>query len=343
MRKLKNSLYITNPLSCLTLEGETVVIKDEDGKITGRVPLHNLEDIVSFGYRGMSPALMHACTKKGIMVSFLSKSGRFLARIQGEVKGNIFLREKQYHSFMDEEYRIEIARNCILGKLYNSRTVLDRMRRDHEGAVDDKKLAATSEKIKKCIQKVDQTEDSVALRAVESEAARAYFSVFNEMILNRKDFCFHGRSRRPPMDEANAMLSFVYSLLASMFTGGLETAGLDPYIGCFHVERSGRPSLALDLMEELRPVLADRFVLSLINKKVMKKSDFIVEEDGAVLLSEDGRKKLLVEWQAKKKEIITHPFLKEKVEWGLVPLIQSRLLASHIRGDLSTYPPFLWR
>ena len=340
---MKNSLYITNPLSYLTLEGETVVIKDEDGKITGRVPLHNLEDIVSFGYRGMSPALMHACTKKGIMVSFLSKSGRFLARIQGEVKGNVFLREKQYHSFIDEEYRIEIARNCILGKLYNSRTVLDRMRRDHEGAIDDKKLAATSEKIKKCIQKVDQTEDSVALRAAESEAARAYFSVFNEMILNRKDFCFHGRSRRPPMDEANAMLSFVYSLLASMFTGGLETAGLDPYIGCFHVERSGRPSLALDLMEELRPVLADRFVLALINKKVMKKSDFIVEEDGAVLLSEDGRKKLLVEWQAKKKEIITHPFLKEKVEWGLVPLIQARLLASHIRGDLSTYPPFLWR
>lgn len=343
MRKLRNSLYITNPLAYLTLDGETVVIKDENNKITGRIPLHNLEDIVSFGYRGMSPALMRACTKKGIIVTFLSNSGRFLARVQGEFKGNVFLREKQYKSFQDKEYQIEIARNCILGKLYNSRTVLDRMRRDHKGAVDDNKLAGASEKIKVCIQKANRAENPVELRAAESEAARVYFSVFDEMILNRKDFSFHGRSRRPPMDEVNAMLSFVYTLLASMYTGGLETGGLDPYIGCFHVERSGRPSLALDLMEELRPVLADRFVLSLINKRVIKKSDFTVEEDGAVLLNEDGRKKILMEWQNKKKEVITHPFLKEKVEWGLVPLIQSKLLASHIRGDLDTYPPFFWK
>ena len=343
MKKLRNSLYMTNPKGYLSLDGETVVLKDENDKIVGRVPLHNLEDIISFGYRGISPALMKACVDKGIQVSFLNGSGRFMARIHGETRGNVFLREEQYHLLQDEEYKLNIARNCIIGKLFNSKTVLDRMRRDHEGALDGQKVAEAAEKIKQCIRKAYDAEDAVELRSAESEGARVYFSVFDDMILNKNEFHFNGRSRRPPMDEVNAMLSFAYTLLSGMFVGALETVGLDPYIGCFHVERSGRASLALDLMEELRPVLADRFVLSLINRRMLNRSHFIVEEDGAVLLNDEGRKKFITEWQAKKKEIITHPFLKEKVEWGIVPLVQARLLASHIRGDLNTYPPFFWK
>lgn len=343
MRKLKNSLYLTDPDSWLTLSGETIVIKGKEDQVVGRVPLLNLDEVISFGYRGMSPALMNACMQRKIMVSFMSPTGKFLARLQGGVQGNVFLREEQYLSFQDNDFKMQIAKNCILGKLFNSRSVIERIRRDHQLSVDNEKLSEASGRLKICIRKLIDVNQPEELRAVESEGARVYYSVFNNLILGFEEFRFNGRSRRPPMDPVNAMLSFAYSLLAGLVTGGLESAGLDPYIGCLHVERSGRPAMSLDLMEELRPILADRFVLSLINRKMVKGSDFITGEDGAVRMTDQFRKKFLSEWQNKKKEIITHPFLKEKVEWGIVPLVQSRLLAAHIRGDLPAYPPIFWK
>lgn len=343
MKKLKNTLYLTDSDSWLTLSGETIVIRGKDDEIIGRVPLLNLDEVVSFGYRGISPALMDACMKRRIMVSFLSPTGKFLARLQGGVQGNVFLRERQYLNLQDNNFRMHIARNCILAKIYNSRSVIERIRRDHNLSIDNSKLTDASEKLKGCIRKINAINEPDTLRAVESEAARVYYSVFNNMILNREEFEFHGRSRRPPMDSVNAMLSFAYSLLAGLVTGSLESAGLDPYIGCLHVERSGRPALSLDLMEELRPVLADRFVLSLINRRMVKCSDFVTGEGGAVRMTDQFRKKFLSEWQTKKKESITHPYLKEKIEWGVVPLVQARLLAAYIRGDLSSYPPIFWK
>lgn len=343
MKKLLNTLYVTSEDSYLSLDGENVVVSEHECEL-GRLPLHNLEGIVSFGYRGTSPALMGACAERNISLCYLSPQGKFLARISGKTKGNVILRDQQYKAFLDEERSLGIAKSCIIGKVYNARYVVERATRDHSFQVDVEKLKAASEKMKASLKFVQDCSSKDQLRGFEGEAAQVYFGVFDELILQqKKDFAFHGRNKRPPLDNVNALLSFVYTLLTNTITSALETVGLDPYVGCFHTERPGRVSLSLDLIEELRSVLADRFVLSLINKKMVSKKSFKKKENGAVLMDDETRKTVLVEWQNKKKETLTHPFLKEKVEWGMVPYVQAMLLARHLRGDLDGYPPFLWK
>lgn len=343
MKKLLNTLYVTSEDSYLALDGENIVVLDKDREI-GRLPLHNLEGIVSFGYRGTSPALMGACADRNISLCYVTPNGRFLARVTGSVKGNVVLRRKQYEASKDETVSLEIAKNCIIGKVYNARWVLERAIRDHSMQIDTEKVKRVSGKLKDAAIVVQNSESMDQLRGYEGEAASAYFSVFDEMILQqKKDFTFTGRNKRPPTDCVNAMLSFVYTLLTNNIASALETVGLDPYVGMMHTERPGRVSLALDLIEELRPVLADRFVLSMINKKVVSTKDFLKKENGAVLMKDDARKRFLSEWQDRKKETLTHPYLKEKVEWGMVPYVQAMLLARYLRGDLDAYPPFLWK
>lgn len=343
MRKLLNTLYVTSENSYLGVDGENIVVYVEQKEI-GRIPLHNLEGIVSFGYRGTSPALMGACAERNVSLCYMTPQGKFLARVTGKVRGNVLLREKQYANFKDETIGLEVAKNCITGKVYNARWVLERAIRDHGMQINKEKVKQASIQLKNALEMIQKAETKEQLRGYEGEAASIYFGVFDELILQqKKDFKFQGRNKRPPLDNVNAMLSFVYTLLTNQIASALETVGLDPYVGCLHTDRPGRVSLALDLIEELRSVYADRFVLSLINKKVVNAKNFSKKENGAVLMDDDLRKKLLTEWQNKKKEIITHPFLKEKVEWGMVPYVQAMLLARYLRGDLDGYPVFLWK
>jgi CRISPR-associated protein Cas1 len=343
MKKLLNTLYVTKPDAYLSLDGENVVILSEGEQLL-RVPLHNLEGIVAFGYTGASPALMGACCERQISLSFMSKSGRFLASVLGVEQGNVLLRRTQYRVADDDIASLGIARNMLVGKLFNSRWVLERAVRDHAMRVDATGLKNISASIAKSISQLRESASKDSLRGIEGEAATRYFSVFDELILqNKEEFYFKGRSRRPPLDKVNAMLSLTYVLLASEVASALSAVGLDPFVGFFHTDRPGRRSLALDLMEELRPVMADRFVVSLVNTRQITASDFVQKESGAVLMGEDSRKNFLAAWQNKKQEQIEHPFLHEKVEWGLVPHIQALLLARFLRGDLDEYPPFLWK
>lgn len=343
MKKLLNTLYVTSEDSYLALDGENIVVLDKEKEV-GRIPLHNLEGIVSFGYRGTSPALMGACADRNISLCYVTPNGKFLARVTGSVKGNVVLRKKQYEVSMNETDSLEISKNCIIGKIYNARWVLERATRDHSMQIDTEKVKSASKMLKDAAIRVQKSQSKDQLRGYEGEAASVYFSVFDELILQqKKDFVFSDRNRRPPTDNVNAMLSFVYTLLTNNIASALETVGLDPYVGMMHTDRPGRASLALDMIEELRPVLADRFVLSLINKKVVNVKDFIKKENGAVLMKDDARKKFLSEWQNRKKETLTHPYLKEKMEWGMVPYVQAMLLARYLRRDLDAYPPFLWK
>lgn len=343
MKHLLNTLYVTSANRYLSLDGENVVIYEKEEEI-GRVPLHNLEAIITFGYTGASPALMGACAQRNIALSFMTANGRFLARVTGEVKGNVTLRKEQYRISEDSERNISIARNCIIGKVYNSRWILERAARDYPLRLDAEKLKMKSAFLAESIQKIRKCEEAGSLRGLEGEAASVYFSVFDDLILQQKEgFYFQGRNRRPPLDSVNAMLSFAYSLLANMCGAALEAVGLDPYVGFFHTDRPGRMSLALDVMEELRGVMADRFVLTIINKRQIGASGFTKKENGAVIMDDDTRKQFLTLWQTKKQEMITHPFLNEKIEWGMVPYTQALLLARFIRGDLEEYPPFLWK
>lgn len=343
MKKLLNTLYLTSPEHYLSLDGENVVILEQQEE-RARIPLHNLEAIVSFGYRGVSPALMGACAKRNVSLCFMTPQGRFLARVTGEVKGNVVLRKTQYQTSTDLSISLGIAKNCILGKVYNSRWVLERATRDHSLQIDAVRVKQASGYLKQALKSIADCDDMAQLRGYEGEAASIYFGVFNELILQqKKEFCFSGRNRRPPLDNVNALLSFVYTLLTNSIASALEAVGLDPYVGYMHTDRPGRVSLALDLIEELRPVLADRFVLTLINRKIVSKKDFTKKEDGAVLMSDQARKLVLTEWQNKKKDTIKHPYLDEKVEWGMVPFVQAMLLARYLRGDLDEYPPFFWK
>lgn len=343
MKKLLNTLYVMSETGYLSLDGENVVLLEND-KEMGRIPLHNLEEIVSFGYRGTSPALMGACAERNVSLCYLTPQGKFLARVTGKIKGNVVLRRQQYDSCMDKEKAMDISRNYILAKVYNSRWILERACRDHSLQIDLEKVKEASQKLKNALDDIKVCETAEQLRGFEGEAASVYYGVFDELILQqKKEFQFQGRNRRPPQDPINALLSFAYTLLANSAVTALETVGLDPYVGYLHTERPGRMSLALDLMEELRAPLADRFVLSLVNKKIVNGKDFQKKENGAVLMKEETRRSILTEWQKKKKEIITHPYLNEKVEWGMVPYVQSMLLARFLRGDLDGYPAFLWK
>ncbi len=343
MKKLLNTLYITSPDRYLSLDGENVVVLSDKQEV-GRIPLHNLEAIVTFGFAGASPALMGACAKRDIALSFLAQSGRFLARISGEERGNVLLRKKQYLLSEEKEASLEIAENFITGKIFNARWVLERAARDHGLRLDVERLKRISGQLKDSLTAVQKCSSMEVLRGIEGEAASQYFSVFNDLILQQKEaFSFHGRNRRPPLDTVNALLSFTYTLLTHMCIAALETVGLDPYVGFMHTDRPGRASLALDMMEELRAVFADRFVLSLINRRMVSASGFYQKENGAVLMDDNTRKNVLSAWQTRKQETIKHPFLEEKVEWGMVPYTQALLLARYIRGDLDGYPPFMWK
>lgn len=343
MRRLLNTLYITQPDVYLSLDGDNIVLLKEQEKL-GRLPLHNLEAIISFGYTGASPALMGYCADRNISITFLTMSGRFLARVIGQSKGNVVLRKKQYAISEDESWSVKIARNFIVAKIYNHKWMVERMTRDYPLRIDVAQFKKVSEQLSTLMIEVRACEDLERLRGLEGQAAVSYNKVFGNMILQQQDdFYFHARSRRPPLDNVNAMLSLAYTLLAHDMASALEAVGLDAYVGFLHRDRPGRVSLALDLMEELRGVYADKFVLALINKRILNKDDFFKKENGAVLMTDDARKKFLDAWQKKKQEKISHPFLGENISWGLVPHAQALLLARYLRGDLDEYPPFLWK
>lgn len=343
MKKLLNTLYITTPDRYISLDGENVVISAERQEIA-RVPLHNLERIMLFGGAGASPALMGKCVSESRELVFMSRSGKFLARVEGEVNGNVLLRRKQYRVADKPQESLKIARNIIAAKLYNSRWVLERTIRDHSMRIDTELFKSKSLFLKNAVDNAMKAENIDILRGIEGEAASVYFSVFDDMILQQKDdFKFNGRNRRPPLDRVNAMLSFAYSLCTSMCTSALEAVGLDAYVGFMHTDRPGRRSLALDLLEEFRAVMCDRFVLTMINKRTISPDHFEMREDGAVLLNDDGRRAFLTAWQNRKDEEIKHPFLEEKVQWGMIPYTQALLLSRYLRDDLDSYPPFLWK
>ena len=343
MKQLLNTLFVTSEDIYLSLEGENVLANREK-EVIARYPLHTLQTIVSFSYSGASPALMGACAQRGIGLAFCTPRGRFLARVCGESSGNVLLRREQYRIADDSQRSCEIARNMIFGKLSNGASSIQRTLRDHAPRVADCGLEDAARKVKELLPLVLEVSDLEALRGLEGVGAAAYFGVFDHLLLNRKeDFFFHGRNRRLPLDRVNAMLSFAYSLLAHDCASALESVGLDAYVGFLHRDRPGRESLALDLMEELRPCMADRFVLTLVNNRVVKPEDFQVQDSGAVLLTDEGRKKFLKAWQERKRDILTHPYLNEKMSWGLIPYVQALLLARYIRGDLDAYPPFLWK
>lgn len=343
MRKLLNVLYITNPLSYLSKDGENVVVRVEDQDKV-RLPIHNIEGIVCFGYPGASPALMAHCAEKGIGFSFVSESGRFLARVTGPVSGNIVLRKKQYKISDDESKSLEIARNIIISKIMNSRTVFQRFLRDHTEKDVGNSVRTSITRLQNIAVRVVNSSNLEDLRGAEGEAAKCYFDAFDNLILCQKEeFSFNLRSRRPPLDRVNALMSFIYVLLAHDVESALETVGLDPQAGFLHRDRPGRASLALDIMEELRAYLADRLVLNLINNRQIKPADFTIKETGAVLLNPEARKTVITSWQQRKRDKITHPFLDEKLETGLIPYAQALLLARHLRGDLDEYPPFFMK
>lgn len=338
MRKLLNTLYVTTPESYLSKDGENVVVSIKQQEVF-RIPVLNIEAIVTFGYMGASPGLMKLCAERGVGLTFLSPHGRYISRIQGQVRGNVLLRKEQYKLADDETVSTELAKICIAGKIQNYRSILRRYERDYGQMEQIENAVAEMDRAKRNVLRATTKEQ---VRGLEGDAASCYFSVFSNLIINqREDFQFGGRNRRPPKDAVNAMLSLAYTLLTNDVTSALESVGLDPYVGFLHTLRPGRASLALDMVEELRAYLGDRFVLSLINRKQITPSDFLMQGEKGVVLTDNGRKTFLTAWQNRKKETVTHPFLQEKIPVGLIPYAQAMLMARCIRGDLDTYPVFI--
>lgn len=338
MKKLLNTLYITRPDCYLHKERETVVIKQGDDKL-GQFPMLALQNILCFGQVSVSPALMAACVEAGVGLSFFTEFGKFQAQVVGMPKGNVLLRRTQYRWADDEGKAVSVARLMVAAKVANGRAVLLREQRNH-GTNDG--LAQAAQALSACLESIRHARSVPQLMGLEGEAASVYFGVFAHL-LRAPGFAFSGRVRRPPADPVNALLSFAYVLLASECASALAGVGLDPYVGFLHQDRPGRKSLALDLMEELRAPLADRFVLTLINRGQIKPDDFVTEASGAVRLTDDARKTLLTAYQERKKESLKHPYLEESVELGLLPHTQALLLARHLRGDTQQYVPFLVR
>ncbi|MHB9293142.1 putative CRISP-associated protein Cas1 [Hollandina sp. SP2] len=343
MKKLLNTLYVTNQGSYLHLEGETVVIKME-GKKVNQFPLHLLDGIVCFGNVLCSPFLLGYGAKRNVSISFLTKYGRFLASVRGPVSGNVLLRRKQYRMADDENATRAIAANVVNGKLANCRMVMNRTIRDHGNKIDAVAVRSASESINKIIDRIPTGATADEVRGFEGQAAATYFKVFNHLIIDQKaDFVFTGRNRRPPLDEVNALLSFVYTLLMHDVRSALETVGLDPAVGFLHRDRPGRPGLTLDVMEEFRPVIADRLVLSLINRQQLTKKGFTKAANGTVTMDDATRKTVLVAYQSRKQDKVLHPYINESISLGLFFFIQAMVMARHIRGELDGYAPFLWR
>lgn len=341
MKRHHNTLYVTTQGAYLAVDRETVVVRiDREDKL--KVPLHMLEGIVCFGNVSISPFLMGRCADRAVGISFLTQHGRFLGRVQGPVSGNVLLRREQYRRADDEAASAMIARSFIIAKLANSRSVLMRGARDHPDGPGAATLRGVAATLGRHLEELDSAATLETVRGIEGDAARAYFSVFDSLIVDQKEaFAFTGRSRRPPMDAINSLLSFVYTLLVHDVASALEAVGLDPQVGFLHRDRPGRPSLALDMMEELRPYLADRLVLSLVNRRQVKPSGFSTGETGAVLMDERTRKTVLTSFQERKQTEIRHPFLDEKTTVGMLVHLQALLLARHLRGDLDAYPPFV--
>ncbi len=343
MKNYLNTLYVTTPRSYLAREGECVVVLQEN-EVRLRLPIHTLASIVCFGQVSASPALMAHCAEHGVAISFLTEQGRFLARVQGAVCGNVLLRREQYRRADDPAGAAKIARAVLAAKLANSRVVLQRGLRDHPDMLGADNIAHAVLRLGRLFDDLKEDQPLESLRAIEGEAARVYFQVFDHLITAQKeDFFFHSRSRRPPLDNTNALLSFLYTLLAHDVRAALEGVGLDPAVGFLHCDRPGRPGLALDLMEEYRSVLADRLVLSLINRGQVTGKGFRKTESGGVEMDPATRKEVLVAWQKRKQEKIRHPFLGEEMPVGLIFHIQAMLLARYLRGDLDGYPPFFWK
>lgn len=343
MKHLLNTLYVTSNDAYLSLKNDNVVV--QQGDITlGKIPLRSLESIMSFSYKGASPALMGKCAEFGVGLSFFSPYGRYYCSILGEKNRNVLLRREQFRFADDEDAALPFAQSFIVGKIHNCRWVLERTKRDHALRVNSERIAEQSEKLRQALLNARDCRSIDELRGIEGLAAKDYFFTFDDLILrNKDDFFFQQRSRRPPLDRVNALMSFVYSILTSDCIAALQGVGLDPYVGFMHTDRPGRASLALDLVEEFRPTIADRFVLTLINTGTIKPSQFEIRENSGVFLSEDGRKTVLAAWQKRKQETLTHPFFNEKMPWGLVPHAQALLLNRAIRGDLDAYPPFMWK
>jgi CRISPR-associated protein Cas1 len=343
MRKLMNVLYVTSPNAYLARDGENVVVRVEDTE-QARVPVHILEGIVTFGYTGASPALMSLCARQGVTISFLTENGQFLARVEGPVSGNVLLRRRQYREADDLTAAAALAATCVMGKISNCRAVLQRAIRDHSDKVNVDRLTSAVNRMVNQLNRVKTANDLEKVRGIEGEAAQRYFSCFSDLVLEEKEaFGLTGRNRRPPRDNMNALLSFLYTLLVHEVRAALETVGLDPAVGFLHRDRPGRPSLALDLMEELRPVLAERMALSLVNRKQIKPEGFSINESGGVVMDRETQKIVLTAWQKRKREEIIHPYLEEKIQVGLLPYVQALLLARYLRGDLDGYPVFLWK
>lgn len=341
MRKLLNTLYVTTPGAYLSKDGENIVIKVENHE-RFRIPVHNVEGIVCFGFMGASPSLMALCAERNIGLSFLSENGYFLGRVTGPVSGNVLLRRKQYRLADDKSFSSSISNIFISGKILNCKTVLQRAQRDHPDEANKVEIERAIHTLGIKQKQALKCTDNSILRGVEGEAANTYFGVFDHLILAQKeDFFFKGRNRRPPMDNVNALLSFVYTLLVHEVRSALESVGIDPCVGFLHTDRPGRQSLALDMIEELRPYLADRLVLTLINRKQIDRNGFISREAGGVLMNDATRKDILTAWQKRKQEEVMHPFLQVLVPIGLLPYCQALLLARFIRGDIDNYPVFV--
>ncbi|MEW6141341.1 MAG: type I-C CRISPR-associated endonuclease Cas1c [Thermodesulfobacteriota bacterium] len=343
MKRLLNTLYVTSQGAYLSRDGETVLVQVES-ETKLRLPIHTLDGIVCFGRVLCSPFLMGLCGERNVTLSFLTERGRFLARVHGPVSGNVLLRREQYRRADDPESCADIAKAVVLAKISNSRSVLLRAVRDHSDKVDVTALSDAARELSRIGESLDGAVALDTIRGREGEAARIYFEQFDQLIVAQKeDFYFRERSRRPPLDNMNALLSFLYTLVTHDVVSALEAVGLDPAVGYLHRDRPGRPGLALDLVEEFRPFLADRLALSLVNRQQLKDKDFAKTESGAVRMSDEARKKLLQAYQERKQEKILHPFIEDRVPIGLLPHVQAMLFARYLRGDLDGYPPFFWR
>ena len=340
MRKLLNSLYILDETAWLSLDGENIVCRCED-KEKFRMPFINIEDIYCFSFMGCSPALMGKCAEKGIALHFFSPEGKYLASIQGKTRGNILLRKAQFEQFASPPPLL--MQNTVAAKMSNTRYLLRRSMRDNPDIDSDGELTSCIKYLEQGIDNAYEITDTETLMGLEGTCAKSYFHVFNRLILQQKDdFYMSSRTKRPPLDPVNAVLSFLYTIYTSQYASALEGVGLDSSYGFYHALRPGRSSLACDLVEETRCV-AERLTLTLINLRKIQPGDFETQESGAVYLTKEGRKKVLTAWQEKKRTTIQHPYLNEKIPLGLLPYVQSSLLAKYIRGEIEEYPCYLMK
>ena len=343
MRKLGNTFFIFTQGAYVSRDGENIVVSHERKELK-RIPIHTLEGVVCFGDVLCTPFALGLCVERGVHVSMLTQTGNFLARVSGKQTGNVLLRRAQHRATSDPTTALEIAKSFVVGKIANCRTTLQRALRDHADKIDAASVQAGVDKLAQSLRAIPRVESLDGLRGIEGDAAKAYFNAFDSLILTqKKDFFMRERSRRPPLDRVNSLLSFLYTILVHKVVGACETVGLDPQMGFLHADRPGRPSLALDLMEEFRPWLADRLALTLINRNQLDAKDFTFAEGGAVTISDDAKKTILKEWQEKNMSEATHPFTEEKAEIGLFPFVQAQLLARRLRGDLDAYPPMLMK